>query len=324
MYEPYHGLVWEGRRTIKARGGPRRAPYEQFLIQTAAQVMLRDMAPSNAAMQPLLESIHYFASHRVLYVATPLAQQLMDTKIEIPPDELQIPYHLFEICLDNKLEIRPGLRAASCLVLARPDEATFTALGRKFQEAHNAAVDLFNREARFSGVAPLKKEKAILAPRLRQSFILLFRLDDGEELCQFHLRFNEFAGVSTDEAIEKLLSPGPIPGFNRLGEKEIEVERCLCRVALGCLCYLNTLGPDVSAWKDHNRPSFGIKPESIILGKEWRVSPGWHLRKAHWRFLRHKRFRRDESGNIRCRWVKGAEINPKLKGAATKKAEELK
>lgn len=100
---------------------------------------------------------------------------------------------------------------------------------------------------------------------------------------------------------------------------EMEARRRLLRIALCVIAYLNTSDPDVdTSYRDLHRPHFGMTPPNgMLLGGRFHLSPNWHLRKGHWRFLADEKFRREKDGSVRVIWVHEAEVNPeKRPGAA--------
>jgi hypothetical protein len=293
---------------------------EKLLFETGARLLVNQNGnSSNTVTHCMLESAHYFLSHRVLYVSNVLAEELDETRVEIPPDELRLPYHLFEVCFNDNLRIR-GRRIPSALVLIKPDDSTFNVMAERFQKISNTAIDKANEVLRKAGRHPLPYNQTEVAPKLRQSFYLLFRLDGQLDTCQLHFSMEEYKGVKTDDAIERLLAQGPIEGFSALTPDEVDVERALCRIIFGALCYLNVKDPEVEeGWKDRNRPNMGVKPAGVMLGRTMRASPDRHMRKGSMHTLIHPRY-----VNVRCAWHRPCEVNPKAKsGGHREKVEEL-
>jgi len=316
MFEPYRGLVWEARQTLRANGNRRLDGLEQTLIDVGA-AMLLDANPgmtNNGVAHVMFELVHYWLSHRVIYVPTPLAQRLMATELDIPAISLKTPYQLFEMSFDNKLEVRPGVRIASCLVVIYPDAGLMSALHTRLKQCSDRSVDILNR-LRKTDKMPYQEVE--VAARTCRSFYIVYRLHDREEICQIHFRPDEHVGKSLDDVADELLAVG-IPGFRPLDKEEIDVEKALCRIVFGAMCYLGTKEPEVDEWKDRCRPRLGITPKGIILGKSVKLSTGWHLRKAHWRFFKHEKF------SVPYTWVHSAEINAGLKpGGQAEKSEVL-
>ena len=319
MFEPYHGLVWQARRDLRAARDRRQVNLEQLMIDVGAR-MLIDPArgiSNNGVAHVLFELIHYWLSHRVLYIPTPMAQRLMDTNLDIPAISLRTPYQLFELSLDDKLEVQPGIRIASCMAVVLPDEGLMSALHSRLKQCNDRAVDALNSSRTVE--SPMPYQEVEVAERTRRSFYIVYRLHNREELCQIHFRPDEHVGKSLDTVADELIQDEHvIPGFRPLAQEEILVEKALCRIVFGALCYLGTKAPEVDEWKDRCRPRLGIAPKGIILGRSIKTSVGWHLRKAHWRFFKHEKF------TVPYTWVHSAEINPGSKpGGQTEKREVL-
>lgn len=316
MFEPFRGLTFRARQQMRADGDRRQVDLECLLIETGACVM-NGSPHGNGVTSVLLELVHYFLSHRVLYVPTPLAERLMATRLDIPPIAIQTPYQLFELSFDDKLEVRPGLKLESCLAMVLPDESLLNTVRERCQQCSHAAVDRRNKVLKL--MPPEEHQPVQLADRMRRSFLVLFSIRGQESICQLHFRPDEYTGLSMDEAIDKLLEPGPIPGFMSLSAEEIEMEKALCRIVFGALCYLGTKEPEVGTWKDRCRPRLGIAPKGLILGQSIKSSVGWHLRKAHWRFFKHEKF------TVPYTWVHSAEINVGSKpGGEAEKSDIIK
>jgi len=322
MFRPYNGVVHDAHRIMRENGDRRgEAVVEDLLLRTGARLLLQQQGESsNAVTHTLLESVHYFLSHRVLYVSNVLAEELDETRVEVPPDELRLPYHLFEVCFNDSLRIR-GRHIPSALVLIKPDDSTFNVLADRFQRVSNIAIDSVNEARRGAGQPAYPYQQTVMSENLKQSFNLLFRLDDQLASCQLHFRLDEFKGVKTDDAVEQLMARGPIPGFIALTPDEVEIERVLCRIVFGALCYLNVKDPEVEVgWKDRNRPRMGVAPSGIMLGRTMHASPNRHMRKGSMHTLVHPRY-----VNVQYAWHRPCEVNPKAKsGGQRPKIEEVK
>lgn len=321
MYKPFHGLVRELTRRARAE---RRRDFDclQALRTLIVKNLLDHGEITQIGVQTVQESIHYYLSHRIVYVSTPLAQQLLESKIEVPPDELRIPYSLFEVCFDDSLEVMPGIKAPSCLVMVKPGKATQDAILSRLGECHKIIEQLREKAAATFKFPAGKLEPPRLADKFGDAFNIHFASPWDDSICHANLPFSESVGQSVDEVIEKLDHSG-MHGLYPMGAHEIECEKRLCRIVFGILCYLNVEDPDVVEFKDHNRPRMGDRPpESILLGQSFRAMPGWHLRKAHYRFLGHPRFKRGDGGNIRSVWVRETEIHASDRPAgSTEKAD---
>jgi hypothetical protein len=317
MFEPYHGLVWQARQTMRAAGNRRLDGMEQMMIDVGAKMLLETDPGmnNNGVAHVLFELVHYWLSHRVIYVPTPLAQRLMATKLDIPAISLKTSYQLFEMSFDDKLEVRPGVRIASCLAVVLPDEGLMSALHTRLKQCSDRSVDALNHLFR-SNIPKKPYQEVEIAARTRRSFYIVYSLYGRAEICQIHFRPDEHVGKSLDDVADELLGTG-IPGFRPLDKEEIEVEKALCRIVFGSLCYLGTKEPEVDEWKDRCRPRLGITPKGIILGKSIKSAVGWHLRKAHWRFFKHEKF------SVPYTWVHSAEINAGLKPSGQDEKSEV-
>lgn len=313
MYSPYQGFVWEIRQRQKERN-------ERFSRQDLPQQLagLMDIVASHYSsgvemsqdgVLIMLEMAHYLLSHKVVYVPTPLAQRLMETSLEVNFENLHVPFHIFEVVFDQDFKIG-GYSAPSCLAVVTPDDVTFNAINSCLKQATNDQT----AQKRIARGLPVSYH---VPEGFKDMATIRFRspVDNGG-ICHMTFSSIEDKGKKIDDVIDSLGTyTKSSVGMVKLNDVEREMEKRLMTIVLGVLCYLNTSEPEIEAFKDRNRMSLSaVKPDAVILGKSIeRAAPGWHLRKGHWRFLKHERFTRKDPA--RCVWVRSAEVNKEQKPA---------
>lgn len=330
MFRPYEGCAWALKRSWKLDTGKRisKTAFRESLLEVLARCMtLVDPKKVNSG-EPLsfnedvnglsLEAVHYFLSHQVVYVATPLAERLACSEITVNLDHLELPFYIFEICFEDDFEIIPGVKAASGLASVNPDMATLNA---KLSFVREAALRM-----------PFK---LAFPPELTGEHVSIAHIQyrspfEADRAAMYHARIGtqKHKGQTVEALIDAMTVPEHTGYMSEAANAphEKQVQTRMMRIMLGVLCYLNTKDPDTKAYRDKNRPSLGDRPpQGILLGSTLeRMPPGWHLRKAHWRFLKHDRYKRDQQGQARCVWVRAAEINrPELPAVPGAKITEL-
>lgn len=254
------------------------------------------------------EAVHYLLNHQVVYISTPLAQSLMNTEIELELDNLYIPFRLFEICFENDFKIYKDYVAPGTLVLAKADDAILSAFNNFATLSTNFITKNLNEYQKLRGLPPIKPDQPDISDDLQKMLSLRFQSPVDQSLCHCVINSSIDAGKSVDAIIDGL-KMFDNSGIFELNQDEREIEKRLMRIVLGSMCYLGTQDPDVIEYRNRNRKSFYNKPKEILLGGKFEKDTSWHLRKAHWRFLKDKRFERDKDGNVKCVWVKSAEVN---------------
>jgi hypothetical protein len=251
----------------------------------------------------ILESIHYTVSHKVVYVSTPFAQRLMESELTVNLDDLHIPFNLFEMCFDDDFEILDGVKAPSSLVLAKPDDTIINCMREILDEASGQ----YTLSQHYGNVKPNFK----IEDEVRNVFSIRFRSPtDNDGICHLNINTKKSMGEPIDKVIDEIGLFQEKAGVTALSVTEREIEKRIARIALGIICYYNTAEPDILDWRNKSRGRMSeTRPSETLLGSTFeRASPGWHLRRAHWRFLKHERYKRDEGGSVRCIWVRAAEV----------------
>jgi hypothetical protein len=241
----------------------------------------------------VFEMIHYYLSHRVYCVSSPLAEQLMNSDITLTLDHLSLPSSIFEVDFEEGFEILPGVQAPGVLCIVRPDETVFSPFKKFIHGSMGFEV-------------PWHVE-----PGMENMFSVRFTSPLADRgMLHVTLNTEEQKDQPIDELIDSLTLPKYALRMEPLTPTEKEIEKRIVRTVLGMLCYLHTADPDIREGKVHNRPAFSdLLPTAFLVGESIPREVAWHLRKAHWRFLRDPRYRRDEAGNIRTVWVRPAEVS---------------
>jgi len=281
-----------------------------------------DSSVTQVGIQSLLEMVHYQVSHRVLYIKTEFAKRLMDSVMDIPPEQLHVPYDLFELSFEDNFEILPGSLAPSTLVMLRPQKATLSAVKKFLQITVNYEKDIVNERRRLLKLDEVGSCEANIAESIGTSLRYHYKSPNEDSFCHMSLPLEPYIGEDIDQVIGHLGMVGD-PHSVPLAEHEQAVSKKLCRIIFGVQCYLNTLEPQLIAHKDRCRPRLGISPNGLLLGQDFKAEVGWHLRKAHWRFLRDDRYKREADGRIRCVWVHSSEINKEAKPGANERSSVL-
>jgi hypothetical protein len=297
MFQPYRGYAYSLRHLLPRLIGEKVTRenlqgYMSEMIKKFLRLRPGENVAKQDVMAVLTELCHYLLSHKVYYVKTTFAEQLMNSSIELNIENLHIPHRIFEVCFEESLELVPGYKAASCLVALDLTAVEHGAMQEFLSQSVGMPVD-------FS--VPLKSLAVRFAP--------ISELELGA-MIHVVIDLDSEKGKPIDDVIQSL-EPFRYSGeMVALAPIEKEAEKKICRIVLGMLCYLNTKDPDVGEFKNRNRPAFGsLRPTEFLLGASFTRDIAWHLRKAHWRFLKHERYKRDEAGSARCVWVRSAEIN---------------
>jgi hypothetical protein len=300
-FQPYRGLAYTARREARSHGVRLRPDALPGILSahldyiTSLQQSVSGSAHiGQSALCTLIERIHYLHSHQVYMIKTHFAERLMNSALEVRLDELRIPQNVFEVCFEDDFEPMPGVVAPSFLCCAG------------FTEAH---IGIIKAEImRMTG-----QKEVPIEPGLGSAFTVRVP-SPWEPSAMLHaaFSFDKEKGKTIEEVFRGL------PRFAReteglmlpLGEREHDLEKKLSTIALGVVCYLNTQGPDAIASKASNRPHISpIFPSVTLFGQMTPPDAAWHIRKAHWRFLRSERFKRDDGGKVRCVWVRSSEVN---------------
>jgi hypothetical protein len=308
MFQPYNGYVLELKRALKADG---RKLDDVILRQSGIDILCKLFTMQESkyisvdGVLVILELIHYMLSHKVVYVSTPLAQRLMESEITVNLGDLHIPFNLFEMCFDDDLVIMDGFKAPSALVLARPDDAIIGSMRKILDEAG----DKYVRKLRPHHQGPIKHDFKV-EDEVRNVFSIRFKSPVDGGICHLNVNTKASMGEPIDKVIDEIGLFQEKIGVSALLDTEREIEKRIARIALGVICFFNTADPDAIDWRNKSRGRMsGIRPSETLLGSTFeRVGPSWHLRRAHWRFLKHERYKRDGGGSVRCVWVRAAEV----------------
>lgn len=304
MFIPYRGYLSILREFLKQQGNKlRRQNVHREMLEmfrttlrynprTLFQPKDMPLELDQDSILILIETVHYLLTHRVYCVSTALAERLAETEMELSLDNLNLPSGVFEVCFDDAFEIMPGVKAPGVLVLCTPGPEIISALAKFAKEATGQD-------------GPMR-----IAPRYGELFSLRFKSPFDDGIMHMTISVKDEKGKPIDEIVDGL---GRCQYSWRLVDasgEEKEVEKRLMRIVLGIICYLNTVDPESRAYMDRNRPSYSERPaELFLLGEHIPREVSWHLRKGHFRFLRSERFKRDDSGKVRCVWVRASEVN---------------
>jgi len=307
MYNPYQGINWQIRKATKIHKAIRNRGIEENLLDSAEISCGMQGELTQDGLLMILEMSHYLLSHQVFCVSAGLAQRLLETKIEIPPENLHIPFRLFEVCFEDSFELKEGVKAPSCLIMYRPDEAQRSTMTAFLQKIAKRLADKLNYLRAEKGLPPGPIPEPLVDQSVTELYSCRYRSSTDDSICHATINLEKSKGKSIDDVIDNM---GVLPGSTvmELSKEDLDVQKRLSKIVFGLLCYLNTDDPDVSVFKDKNRPKLGCGVNSVVVGKDFQASPGWHLRSAHWRVLEHERFKRDPNGKIRCVWVRSAEV----------------
>lgn len=192
----------------------------------------------------------------------------------------------------------------SCLVVANADDALL-----------NAMRGLMGRAWELATRTPWDKTKQFELDELFRHMMSVkyhdpLSSDMAGPICHANIDTKKDEGKLVSQIIDDLPTLATAPLVLSMDDKDKLIQKKILTVVLATLCYMNTKNPDQQKYKFHDRPKLGIvAPTAVIVGSDFdRCPPGWHLRQAHFRTLGDERFRRDESGQARVIWVKGAEV----------------
>ena len=309
-FSHFQGIAYHIKDLAKQQG-EKIHNLERYLLETAEGINMTSNVGLTTAdgMQIVQEMIHYMLSHQVIYVPTPLATALMKTNIDMDIENIHIPFKLFELCFESDFKIYEDYIAPSCLVMTQPDQVLLSTLKSMFTKVNEFLRQRMNLYLKNKGEPEIPKTPINIDPKLPNMFSVRFKSPYDGSACHCALDIKQEAGRSVEDIINTINIGSTM--LMPLNSVEKEIEKKILKIVLGVICYLNTSEPEVSKFKNRNRKSFGpIKPKEIILGEHFSNKEiGWHLRNAHWRFLKDEKFKRDEFGNIRCIWIRSAEVN---------------
>lgn len=307
MYSYYKGLLAMLRDAMREEGVKIKPDgVEAALVNMGAGALkMTGGQPCQEVVTISQECVHYCLGHHVLYVPAVLAEQLMCTEFRMSLEGLRLPYSVFEVCIDTDFKVMDNVAAPGVLAMVAPDEKVIDSLVHFFKKmGDRAGVETLGRPEKFCNAVALRYADA---------------LGVYGGLCHAVIPIRGNENRTIDEAIDSLgREAKQLIGTKALDDRDVELQKRLARIVMGCVCYLNTADPDVSKFKDRQRPHYSFPPDALLLGKDIQRDEFFRLRKAHWRWLHHPRFQRDEAGRVRVVWVRPATVHY---GAQTKEVE---
>lgn len=275
MFKHYNGFLATCRRLRKIRPDDVEQTFKELFDiteQPGAKILIIE------------ESMHYLLGHHVVYVSSPLAEQFMLTSFG--PGiikNLKTPFTYFEICIEEGLKTPSGELVPPMLVSLPHDDAHIKAMTHFFKK--------YSNEGSSDWTLP-----KVVEDYIRNSMIITAYTSTGIE------RVN-IADAHIEGNIEKRVTELDVKNASK------DLLSSIARIALGVICYLNTQNPDVQPHNDFSRPRYARRINSIILGKDVQRDEFFIIRKAHWRYLRDERYKRDEDGNVRMLWIRPANVH---------------
>lgn len=294
-FQPYHGILADARRLAKQHRVV--GDLDEMLLSTLSMGL-----GVSDNLTAVLERAHYGLAHRVFYITKELASALHESSMtEATFDDLMIPYRLFEVCVEHGFKIAgTDLQFPSILVCVCPDETIVSSMVRTVKDAAKLG----------------KRSIEISIGGMERMFRTVFRSPYDDSLCHCTVDMTKCRGKSIEQVVDELhVTEGNMP----LSVAEATLQKSAMRIISAALCYLNVKDCDRSAYKDHQRLRLYRQPTIELLGGDSSRSPQWHLRKGHFRVLRHERYRKEEDGSPRVVWVRQAQVNPEADPAYPEK-----
>lgn len=311
---PFSGMAHYVHRTGKETG--RKFSIKDTMFETA--VALKNVNQQTDCTTCFFEMFHYMLHHKVVNLGRNLAEQLMQSKLSVNIEHLNIPWGVFEVCMEEGFKI-PGtdIQMPSCLVIAKLSPTDMSALRELAKRAGEFERKMISKDLRAMGLPEIDPKNVFTGVDewLAKMFAIKYRdpLVPANELapmCHANIDFTNDNGKSIDELIDTMPTLKAEGLITALDQQDKYIQKHVMRAILGLLCYINTKDPDMAPYKFKDRPSFKMAdPDAMILGGKFdKAPPGYHLREPHFRHLRAERFRRDEKGDVRVIWVRGAEV----------------
>lgn len=302
QYHPYQGIVQELKRVYREVHGKKiRRQHLQNEISTVLNRMLVMQTEADGRLSQdiivlLYEMIHYLLSHNVVYVPIAFAEKMIQADLKFRLEGIRVPYSVFELSFEEGHQLIDGYPTCSALVTIGGGKEISSAMSRFINEAIGHDI-------------PFETQK------ITNAFTVRFRAEDGA-ICHAVLPIHEFDGKTVHEVIEGMgtLRRGVVAPLN---DRDKAIQKNLVRIVMGVLAYWNTVEPDIVAHKNRSRPSIGIQPFGFLVGSKI-GQKDWFIRSGGPVVLAHKRYKRDEQGNIRVIWRRPAEVNEKAKPAIPK------
>lgn len=321
---PYMGYAYFIRRKSKMSG--LKTDLRQFMAEMAARCNMYNEQTDCATA--LFEMVHYNVSHKVVNVASNLAERLLSSRMTIQIENLTMPWTVFEICFEKGFKI-PGtdLQMPSCMIIYKLDEQTKNAMRVFMKDCGEYQKQMINELRAVSGQGAINQVEMFINPDLERLFSIKYRdpLKDWESapLCHCNIDLAKCAGKTVDEVIDNLPLIEHAVLVTAMDERDKAIQKQVLTVVLGTLCYLNVNDPDIATYKFKDRPRMGILPSAQILGASFdKMPPGYHLREPHFRWLKHERFKREQDGTPRVIWVRPTEVGVGRDAAKTSARKE--
>lgn len=290
IFQPYFGLVAAMRKEFEVMHGVSLDRSEmhrttQQLLKMALSCLPQIEGSLNQeALTILFEQSHYLLSHKVYYVETALAQNLMKTNIQLRLSDLNLPYRIFEVSFKEDLQTPEG-PIPSFLIAIMPAKAEIDACNEFLKEASPDKLD----------------------GNMGSLVYVRYQSPEGG-ICHANIPASLFANCTIDEAVE-FLGKDRRDTFQftiEFSEADKMIQKNILRIVMGLLCYINTEAPDIKTWKNRNRPAFGpLKPGGWLIGST--LPESWFLRRGHFMVLQHERYKRQD-GKTKIVWRRPHEV----------------
>jgi len=338
-YGFFQGFGWAIRKRLK-RNGVQVTPeiFEKIMLeQIAVEFAITETIGSDSvemphnAIQIYEECCHFFLSHQVIYCSPEFVNRILQTNLKVLLDRLYIPHHVFELCFPKGFKLPSGEKLEAALVMVAPHQELQNAIDRITKRMDTIAKGVWEKmgypRRDYSAQGWFKEVQ--LTDKVDLSIHALSPFENAF----LHERVPTDASRSIEEVIRGMRDSVE---YNHLTGRVLSLSaneklfmQKVCKIALGVVCYQNTKDPDIQPFKNQNRFKAGaVRPSEILVGNnmEAQAHRGWHLRSSHMRFLRDKRYRRDEGGKVRVIWVREHEVNRNKKASVPEakktKAEE--
>lgn len=302
-YGPYEGFCYKVRRQSKRE--KKNVDIQNAILEMARISLLISNSPADY-FTCMFEYFHYFKSHYVVQVTDELAHALLNSKLQLEMDKLRLPHRIFEINFDTKTRI-DGIPFAlpGVLICTKVDSQVnceeFGKLTGMPEEGLNPIADTTLLSLRHG--CPDKNDPLAEI-----------------QMHNCNLKIEDLEKKDIETVIDNMPTIFSGIAFN---DQEKLIQKVVCHLVMGVICYLHMDEPDVEKIKPGNRPKMGnTPPNAFVLGRK--MPAGSFFRKAHFRRLMHERFKRKDDGGFRTIWIREYEVNKGQEAAKTnKKIEEI-
>lgn len=323
-YPPFRGNAWAAYKASKLDG--KKQNIGALMMDTAAVLSLG--GSSSDTNHIFFELLHYGHRHRVYNVSKALGERLAATKFELSLECMHVPEVTFEICFEDGLKVPDtDIQMPSCLIQFGINDEAQTILEELNRQCGALQQKMLNDMARrLKRRTPIVKNLGVY---VKDQFSCTYGDPYNPDpltpiICTCNLRIGEDDGKTADEIIDNMPLLKGSKTIVPLDDRDLHVQRHVLRAVIGTLLYMNTKDPDIQSYKFKDRPALGSFPPTAFLvgGKMERMPPGYHLRDAHFRTLRHERFKRDDEGKIKVIWINMTEIGVGRPPALSAKRDE--